>query len=288
MTSAEKPTNRNIPLPMQRAIRQRCGFGCVVCGMPLYEYDHLLGWAEVERHEPEEITLLCDTHHREKTSGLLPQEDVLEANANPYNLREGVSKPYDLHYAGDECEIVIGSNRFTTRDQGYGTAIIPVAIDGAPMVGFILADGHLLLNLLIFDENNDLVLQIKNNQLFYSVEPWDIEFIGRNLIVREAKRKFLVDITFTPPNRVQIDRGLFLRNGVELLIRPDHLLLVNSRGLFSGNTVVNCTGGIIIGEHPEPISAAIRIPQVSRYLGDRSEAEKWAREVMGQSEKREA
>ncbi len=37
-----------IPLPIQREVRQRCGFGCVICGLPLYDYDHIIGWAETE------------------------------------------------------------------------------------------------------------------------------------------------------------------------------------------------------------------------------------------------
>ena len=68
----EQPTSRNIPLPIQREVRQRCGFGCVVCGMPLYEYEHLLGWAQVERHVATEITLLCDQHHREDLRSTAP------------------------------------------------------------------------------------------------------------------------------------------------------------------------------------------------------------------------
>lgn len=188
---SSKPNSRNIPLPIQREVRQRCGFGCVVCGMPLFEYDHLLGWAKAQRHVAEEITLLCDQHHREKTSGLLPLEAVLEANRNPHNLSTEVSKPYDLHYTGQECEIDIGSNRFGTKDVSYSTILLPVSIDETPLFAFILADGHLLLNLNVFDEYNHLILQIKNNQLYYSISPWDIRFIGRNLIVREAERKIL-------------------------------------------------------------------------------------------------
>lgn len=41
----EQPNSRNIPLPIQREVRQRCGFGCVICGMPLYEYEHMEEWA---------------------------------------------------------------------------------------------------------------------------------------------------------------------------------------------------------------------------------------------------
>ena len=77
----ERPDSRNIPLPVQREVRRRCGFGCVICGLPLYEYDHLLCWAVVQRHVAEEITLLCDQHHREKTSGLLPNDAVHSALA---------------------------------------------------------------------------------------------------------------------------------------------------------------------------------------------------------------
>ena len=113
MTGQTQPNSRNIPLPTKRDIRRRCGFGCVFCGIPLYEYDHMLGWANTHTHVSEEITLLCDQHHREKTAGLLPIEVVREADANPFNLRSGSSKPYDLHFSGDSCEAILGSNTLT-------------------------------------------------------------------------------------------------------------------------------------------------------------------------------
>src|SRR2546426_10590595 len=109
---SEAPSSRDIPRPVKRAVRQRCAFGCVVCGLPLYEYDHLSGWRH--GHHPSQITLLCDQHHKEKTNGLLPLEAAREANQHPYNRRQGVSKPYDLHYSGTDYEMVVGSNSFTT------------------------------------------------------------------------------------------------------------------------------------------------------------------------------
>src|SRR4030042_2333444 len=93
MTEQSSPSSRNIPLPIQREVRRRCGFGCVICGMPLYEFEHMLGWAKVPRPVTEEITLMCDQHHRERTAGLLPIEAVSEANANPYNLRGEYQNP---------------------------------------------------------------------------------------------------------------------------------------------------------------------------------------------------
>jgi len=262
-------TSRNIPLPVQREVRQRCGFGCVICGLPLYEYEHMEGWAKVKRHVAEEITLLCDQHHREKTGGLLPVATVRAANSSPHNLRQGVSKPYTLHFSGSEAEIEIGSNSFTCQDRGYGTVMVPLSIDGTPLVGLIIADGHLLLNLIAFDEFNRPILHIKNNQLFYSTIPWDIQLVGTVLTVREAHRKILLQVEFLPPNKVNIRKGRFLRNGVEVLVKPDEIYIVNNGSCFRKNRINNCYGGLMIGPHEPPMPGFAAIDGIPRYFGDR-------------------
>ena len=278
MTADSVCNSRNIPLPIQREVRQRCGFGCVICGFPLYEYEHLEEWAKVKRHVTEEITLLCDQHHREKTAKLLPKEVVREANSNPFNLKKGVSKQYDLHFSGKEAEITIRGNIFTCEDHGYGTAIIPISVDGTPLVGFVLGDGHLLLNLVLFDEFNQPILHIKNNQLYYSVIPWDIQLVGTILTVREAPKKILVEIEFSPPNKVTISRGRFLRNGVEILVRPENILITNNAFVISGCHVHNSVGGLILGPHEKSIGGFMAIGSIPRYLGDRNEALRFVRE----------
>ncbi|USH04026.1 hypothetical protein K6Q96_08585 [Grimontia kaedaensis] len=284
MSTETEFTSRNIPLPIQREVRQRCGFGCVVCGMPLYEYEHMEEWAEVKRHVADEITLLCDQHHREKTAGLLPKEVVAYANSDPFNLRKGASKPYNLHFAGKTAEIVVGGNSFTCEDHGYGTAMVPLSVDGTPLIGLVLTDGHLLLNLVVFDECNVPILHIKNNQLLYSIEPWDIQLVGKKLTVREAARKILIEIEFMPPNKVIINKGRFLRNGVEVLIRPSNILVTNNNTLISGCRAHNCFGGLILGYHEKPIGGFMSISGISRYLGSRTEALKFEKESMSKFE----
>ena len=243
----------------------------------------MLGWANVQRHVAEEITLLCDTHHREKTAGLLTEGQVREANSSPHNLKSGVSKPYALHYEGDECKISLGNNRFSVKDTGYGTQVIPVAIDATPMLGFVLTDGHLLLNLNLFDEYNRPVLRIINNWLAFSTDPWDIQFAGRHLVVRVAARKILLDVQFEPPNSIRIDRARLLRNGAEVLVFPDSLLVAGKPTLLVGCEWDNVTVGISVGTRIEGVLTAIDIPEVSRYLGDRTEAIRWARQINWQA-----
>ncbi len=216
-----------------------------------------------------------------RPGGLLPLDAVREADTNPFNLRLGVSKPYDLHYSGDECEIVFGSNSFTTQYQGYETIMVPVSIDGTPILAFILSEGHLLLTLNLFDKYNNLVLRIHNNQLFYSISPWDIQLVGRNLIIREASREILVDILFELPNRIIINRGRFLLNGVEILITPEYALLTNNLMEFRGNSSSGCAWGLVLGNNPNVTGCIYSSRTIPRYLGDRSAAVRWVKENIG-------
>ncbi len=272
--------SRNIPSPVKREVRQRCGFGCVICGFPLYEYDHMNQWAVVKEHKAEDLTLLCDKHHKEVTNGLLPREKVQEANENPYNNGAGKSSPWLLHYQGDSCEVEIGGNYFTTSSEGNVAQSIPVLVDGIALIYFIMDDGNLLLNMVLFDQFNEVVLQIVDNELFYSVSPWDIEIEGSRLTIREKARHFLVSIHFEPPNKILIDKARLLCNGVEILVKPDHILLTNNNTLLKGNKAINTRAGLIIGSTPIPIGGFMSVQGVNRYLGDTRESIKWAKEVI--------
>jgi len=277
--NSEKCNSRNIPLPIQREVRQRCGFGCIICGLPLWEYHHIDGWTNVQEHKADEITLLCDKHHREATSGLLTREQIIQANSTPYNLKAGQSSALALSYEGDSCQVIMGSNLFTTSYLGQPTGSIPLMVDGIPLISFVLDDGHLLMNTILFDRFNDIVLRIVNNQLFYSISPWDIDFIGRTIIIREKPRHFLTRMTFEPPNTIAIDKGRFLCNGVEILIESDYILVTNNNTLIQDNAASNCQGGLIIGSNPIHIGGFMHLSSIDRYLGDTKASLAWVESI---------
>jgi HNH endonuclease len=110
---------------IKRAVRQRCGFGCVICGNPIYEYEHMVPYAQVREHTLDNITLLCDGHHRIKTGGLLPLEVVERANADPFNLRGSQSSPFYLHFGSSQASMLVGS--VETRAFGHEAAAVMIA-----------------------------------------------------------------------------------------------------------------------------------------------------------------
>lgn len=268
-----------IPANIKREVRQRCGFGCVICGMPLYEYEHMLEWAEVKRHVAEEITLLCRQHHGEKTKGLLPKEDVAEANKNPYNKQAGVSAQQFLHYSGQTVRVHIADSCFEYTDLPDGRFFAPLVIDGLPIVGFRLEQDQLLLHFIAFDELNKPIIKIIDNELIYDASQWDIEWIAQTLTIREAHCKILLEIMFSPPSEITIKRGRLLRNGIELLIGRNYIFNTNSSNYFSAIKTVNCTTGFALGS-PTPRGAVMNFPNIRRYDFDRVKARQSLRKTL--------
>ena len=245
-----------IPDPVQREVRQRCGFGCVFCGAPLYEYHHMD--ENPKNNVPVNITLLCGTHHPEATNRLLTPEQIAHADHNPFNQQHGVSSPYGLHFQGDSFDCVIGGNTFSSRlrDNDQATLAIAISVDDSDLIWFrIDRSGRLFLNANIFDENNLPLLVIHENALAYRTATWDIEFKGRTLTVREAARKILFEIEFKPPGEVVIERARLLCNGVEILVRKSHVFIVNSQQLLVRCRSVNCDVGLQLGQNCRGLGA---------------------------------
>lgn len=255
-----------IPAEIKREVRQRCGFGCVICGFPLYEYEHMMEWAEVQRHVADEITLLCREHHGMKTNGLLPKEDVLKANSNPYNLQKGVSKNVMLYYSGKDVAFYLGDSCFKFEGLPNNAFFAPLVIDGLAMVGFRVEDDKLLLNFVAFDEFNKPILNIVDNELVYDSTQWDVEWVAQKLTVREAKGKILLQLQFEPPGVIRFSKGRVLRNGVEFLVGKNFFFNTNNSNFFGSINTVNCTVGIAVGEPRPNCGTGIAIGGINRYL----------------------
>lgn len=257
----KKPA-RNIPANIKREVRKRCGFGCVMCGAPIYEYEHMKEWAKYKEHRAEDITLLCPNHHAEKTKGLLPIKIVREKNNNPFNLKNKRSKPTGLYFSGNSCSFVIGGNVFKMKSVSeFPTFLLPILIDGHPILCFNLFKGQLSLNANIYDKNNKLVLKISDNELEYSVDVWDITFISNTLTINQAQRDILLRIKFEPTNTVIIEKAKLYYNEVEVIVEKTKIIIGGKyQNEFSNNVSKNVPVGLFIGKDIDlEVAAAIRM-----------------------------
>ena len=122
---APRPSNRHglsqdIPDPLKRALRQACGYGCVICGCAIYQYEHIgPTFTEAREHDPERMALLCGSCHDKKTRGLLSKETAMLARNSPFAKREGFSR-VSLDVAPDTMVAAkIGHTEFALTARGW-------------------------------------------------------------------------------------------------------------------------------------------------------------------------
>lgn len=239
-----------IPQGIQREVRQRCGFGCVICGNPLYDYDHMVNYSVTKRHIASELTLLCGNHHRDKTGKRMPLEKVLKANANPHNLKNNRTSPYQIEqFFGNSGTIIFGTIAFPFKDNGSGNFMIPLIVDGIPIIKFTLENSEIFLDFVIFDKYNVPILVVKRNELTFKIGFWDITYIGTTLKIRQGSRDIYLEIDFRYPNTVEIKRMKLFCNSKEFTINK-HGFIYENRKIKLANFSIIAQVGIIVGLNP--------------------------------------
>ncbi|WP_417235419.1 HNH endonuclease signature motif containing protein [Arthrobacter sp.] len=265
---------------IKREVRQRCGFGCIFCGIPVYHYDHISEYSTVKQHSAENITLLCGYHHDLKTRGQIPTEVVRIKNQEPVNKPQGETAPHTLFYYGNSARIVAGGNEILTSDR----SVSALKIDGHSLVDFELVEGQLMLNMDFRDKAGEAVLTVRKNELVHSTHLWDYEFVSKTLTIRERRGNIYISITFSPDKQsVILAKGLVSHNGIDVLFDARGLCILNNRTMLSGNSVRGIDTAISVGvSGPNSPPSAVHI-DVSRGPYDQQEAISWARKQMSRA-----
>ena len=238
--------SRNIPDPVKRTVRQRCGFGCVICGQAIAQYEHFNpSFAEAKEHDPDGIVLLCGSCHDKVTRGFWSKGKVNLASQKPFCIRQGHA--LDAFDIGANHPIVrMGSTTWintTTILEVMGEKILcidPPETSNSPyrLSGFFL------------DENENELFRIYQNEWIGSLNNWDIEISGRNLTIRRKPGDIALQLIVAPPNEIFISRINMIYKGVKIIgsnsqfhaIAPD-----NSTVAFNGlYTAEGCKSGILI------------------------------------------
>lgn len=191
---------RVIPTAIKRAVRQRCGFGCVVCGNAIVDYDHFAPeFKDARRHEVDGIILLCPLHHRGK-GAFVSTETIARAAVDPYCKKEGRAwTKLDLK----DCTVGIGP--FFSR----GCPII-LELLGMRMIWFSPPEqlgGPLRLNLRLYDRGGKKLVFIEDNVWSASPTASDIVLVAGGAcgsIRVDFNGTTIFSMVITPPNDLQV------------------------------------------------------------------------------------
>lgn len=118
---------RHIPTEVKRAVRQRCRFGCVVCGMGVYDYEHVdPEFKYAKEHDPDRIALLCPSCHAKVTRGQWSKDKIKAALLSPKAAEAGYAKEF-FDFTGNHPEVILGGN--TLRN-----CRVPIMVHGSPLI----------------------------------------------------------------------------------------------------------------------------------------------------------
>lgn len=264
---------RTIPARTKREVRQRCGFGCVICGSPVYEYDHMDGF-HVTGHVAERITLLCSGHHTEKTARRLPIRIVERHNAEPFNSRRRATPKRALYYDATEAP-TLRLGDMEIRPDSERRENLGISVHGSVAFGVrFTQDGLPSLEADIRDMTNKPLLRITRGELRFAVSNWDVTFEGQILRVQSRARSYVLEVLFDPEaNTVHILRGDFALHLERILIGADSstggVTIPHSHMAMNGIALVG--GGIAIGKEAPGFRGIVEFPRtMGQAFGDSS------------------
>lgn len=229
--------SRDIPAPTARAVRQECGFGCVICGCAIYQYEHIdPEWHNATSHAVSKIALLCGKCHDHVTRRFWSKESVKQARLNPFCKRHGYSR---LRFEGADprdyftvrlggCEFV--RPRHVLRILGHELLSVrePEAV-GAPV----------RVTARIYDRNGHPAVEIIDNEYHGRIDNWDIETGRGRILVRSAPHHVTLDLRILGPSHLAIRRlqMSYTEIGINASDKEVELTCYESKLRFSGSII---------------------------------------------------
>ncbi len=230
---------RKIPAEVKRKVRQRDGFGCVLCGSGIYEYEHVIPeFSEAKIHDFECITLLCPSCHAKVSRKHLSKESVKEAMKKPFCKQQG--------YTNECFDIGKGYPNIILSGSQFKGCKIPIMLHNEPVIEFDESEEFpnlFLLSANFYDKNGKESLILKKNEWFANSDLWDIEIIGPTLTIREGPKNISLKLKVSAPHFITIEKIDMYFKDMHLLGDKDTLKLIYRNGFTLHLTGGNMNGG---------------------------------------------
>ena len=230
---------REIPAVIKREVRQRDGFGCVFCAVPIIEYEHVDPiFVEAKEHKTSGITLLCPTCHAKVTKNQISKELVKQAMTRPAALKGG-QVGYELLFTQSHPIVVVGGATFRECN-------IPIKFRNHEIISIRKEDDRYFLNANLWDRNGKQTLKIIDNEwITFNENIWDLTIIGNKITIHEKERLPALIFKIENNNIFKIERIDMVIDGCRISSNTN-VLQVNGMRMMSCS-MNRCHIGMLIG-----------------------------------------
>jgi hypothetical protein len=239
--------SRTIPAAVRLKVRQRSGFGCVICGAAIIVYHHFNPrFVDAHTHNADGITILCPLCHAKVECCRISSTALLQAIARPFSQQVGYSS--DNLEVGGLPTVMLGGLTINS------TPII-LEVNGRTIIGFNppeLSGAPFRLNALFCNIDGKRIAEIVNNEWRAYLNSWDVETVGLHTTIRSGYRDIALEFRIEPPSKIIIERLNMFYKGLRLEGREgSHLnaFLPNGDLWFHATntaTITGCCKAIVI------------------------------------------
>ena len=162
------------------------------------------------------------------TRGAMPKYEQLEYKKNPYNIINGYSKGKLIINSGTIPFLLIAHNTIFPSEN-------IITVNGESLLGINISDdGFIGLSLKLYDENDNLVMEIIDNEwISGDFLAWDIEVSYKWIKIRPKKRKIILDIKIDGIIKIKAD---LWRRRSNIKLSPEKLEIIGNDGNIKFST----------------------------------------------------
>lgn len=230
--------SRNIPSQVKLAVRQRCHFGCVVCGLGIYDYEHVdPEFKDAREHTESCIALLCPCCHAKVTRGQWSKEKIKAALKTPKAVETGYAKEF-FDFTDNHPEIILGGN--TLRN-----CRVPIMVNGTPLVSITPPEdvgAPFQLSANFSDCFGAPTLSIENNEWRVWSDNWDVEVKGPCISIVSRNRESSLRLRALPPKALVVEQLEMSLGAYRFSFTPERMI-----ARHQGGNVMDISGSLIDG-----------------------------------------
>ena len=214
--------SREIPAAVKREVRQRDGFGCVICGLGIVQYEHVdPEFKDARSHDPDAIALLCPQCHSKITTRMWSKGRVKLAMRNPKCRQVGFAREFFDFSEGYPPIQVSGHSLFKIK---------PPELPGEPF----------LFSGLFTDSRGNVSLEIEDNEWKAYSNLWDVDVQGPTIKIREAQRAVHLVLKIVQPDTIVVEKLKMSLGGLRFQADGNFLRVIFPNGNVSEFT--SCIG----------------------------------------------
>lgn len=222
---SNKPS-RTIPAPIRRAVRKRYGFGCAICGLPIFDYDHFAEYAEVKEHSEDNIVILCPNHHSDKTRKRLSKNRINYYRENYRNKSEPYTAAWKIE-PNESIEVIVGSNYaiWTPLEEDSYFEVIWVA--GISHFTLHFEDGWITFSLHVTNSEGLTLLYIHKGEMVVSTDIGDYEYVADKLTISNEMREVVCELTLRN-DKIVIHNANFITESIGWSIKDSAMTTIGT------------------------------------------------------------